>query len=77
MSMHYWRKHPDLHGWMEKLCRAKGGKFDDFNLAPVAYFVLSSSSGLAKRQMLLRRELDCRADLLEVDATALNIHWFA
>src|SRR5262249_22240445 len=31
----YWRKHPNLHGWMEKLYRAKGGEDDGFNLAPV------------------------------------------
>jgi hypothetical protein len=31
----YWRKHPDLHGWMETLYRAKGGSEDSFNCAPV------------------------------------------
>jgi len=31
----YWRKHPDLHGWMEQLYRSKGGADDAFNLAPV------------------------------------------
>jgi hypothetical protein len=29
--LHYWRKHPDLHGWMEQLYREKGGKDPDFN----------------------------------------------
>ena len=24
-QIHYWRKHPNLHGWMEDLYRAKGG----------------------------------------------------
>ena len=24
-EIHYWRKHPNLHGWMEELYRAKGG----------------------------------------------------
>ena len=28
----YWRKHPDLHGWMENLYRKKGGKEEVFNL---------------------------------------------
>lgn len=28
----YWRKHPDLHGWMETLYRKKGGTEDDFNV---------------------------------------------
>lgn len=25
-ELFYWRKHPDLHGWMEKLYRKRGGK---------------------------------------------------
>jgi hypothetical protein len=31
----YWRKHHDLHGWMEELYRAKGGTKEDFNCVPV------------------------------------------
>ena len=27
----YWRKHPDLHGWMEQLYRKKGGTEVSFN----------------------------------------------
>ena len=27
----YWRKHPDLHGWMENLYREKGGRDKSFN----------------------------------------------
>jgi len=27
----YWRKHPNLHGWMEKLYYQKGGQSDSFN----------------------------------------------
>ena len=27
----YWRKHPNLHGWMEQLYRARGGKAEMFN----------------------------------------------
>ena len=27
----YWRKHPNLHGWMKSLYRHKGGTGDDFN----------------------------------------------
>jgi hypothetical protein len=30
-ELHYWRKHPDLHGWMEALYRRKGGASADFN----------------------------------------------
>lgn len=25
-NFHYWRKHPNLHGWMENLYRYKGGE---------------------------------------------------
>lgn len=31
--IHYWRKHPNLHGWMERLYREKGGTDDSFNCA--------------------------------------------
>lgn len=31
----YWRKHPDLHGWMEDLYIKKGGSDPDFNCAAV------------------------------------------
>ncbi len=34
-GLFYWRKCPDLHGWMEKLYREKGGRDQDFNCAPV------------------------------------------
>ncbi|MDE3767578.1 hypothetical protein [Sinorhizobium meliloti] len=30
-ELHYWRKHPKLHGWMEVLYRTKGGAEQDFN----------------------------------------------
>ena len=30
-ELHYWRKHPDLHGWMENLYREKGGAAASFN----------------------------------------------
>ncbi len=31
----YWRKHHDLHGWMERLYRNKGGEEKSFNCVPV------------------------------------------
>ena len=31
----YWRKHHDLHGWMERLYRSKGGPQETFNCAKV------------------------------------------
>ncbi|MET4691065.1 phosphoglycerate kinase [Sinorhizobium fredii] len=30
-ALHYWRKHPNLHGWMERLYREKGGSCEAFN----------------------------------------------
>lgn len=34
-EIYYWRKHPDLHGWMEALYRQKGGAEEAFNCTPV------------------------------------------
>lgn len=31
----YWRKHPNLHGWMEHLYYKKGGRADSFNCVNV------------------------------------------
>jgi hypothetical protein len=31
----YWRKHHDLHGWMERLYRSKGGTKESFNCVPI------------------------------------------
>jgi hypothetical protein len=30
-ELHYWRKHPNLHGWMQNLYDMKGGTSDSFN----------------------------------------------
>lgn len=30
-QLHYWRKHPNPHGWMEALYRTKGGQDETFN----------------------------------------------
>lgn len=35
-ELHSWRKHPNLHGWMENLYYGKGGKEHPFNCATVA-----------------------------------------
>jgi len=34
-ELYYWRKHHDLHGWMERLYRAKGGTKESFNCVQV------------------------------------------
>lgn len=34
-ELHYWRKHPDLHGWMATIYRSKGGIDEEFNCVPV------------------------------------------
>jgi hypothetical protein len=31
----YWRKHPNLQGWMQRLYRKKGGESANFNCVPV------------------------------------------
>lgn len=34
-ELHYWRKHPNLQGWMENLYYEKGGESDCFNCVNV------------------------------------------
>ncbi len=34
VQIHRWRKHPNLHGWMEELYQSKGGT-ETFNCEPV------------------------------------------
>ena len=34
-ELHYWRKHPNLHGWMESLYYLKGGQAESFNCVNV------------------------------------------
>jgi hypothetical protein len=34
-ELFYWRKHPNLHGWMEALYRSNGGTDEKFNLNSV------------------------------------------
>lgn len=52
-QLHYWRKHPNLHGWMEALYLEKGGR-QNFNCAPV----------LLDPEDLDRLEADIRAQRL-------------
>ena len=35
-ELHYWRKHPNLHGWMEELYFEKGGSCESFNCTTLA-----------------------------------------
>jgi hypothetical protein len=34
-ELFYWRKHPNLHGWMEWIYFKRGGQDRDFNSSPV------------------------------------------
>ena len=34
-ELYYWRKHHDLHGWIERLYREKGGDAESFNCIKV------------------------------------------
>jgi hypothetical protein len=35
LEIAYWRKHPNLHGWMQNLYVEKGGTDSQFNCVPV------------------------------------------
>lgn len=35
LEVFYWRKHPNLHGWMQRLYQEKGGEDKEFNVCPV------------------------------------------
>lgn len=35
-ELHFWRKHPNLHGWMKRLYHAKGGRDRTFNCSNLA-----------------------------------------
>lgn len=37
-EIHYWRKHHDLHGWMENLYYSKGGSASSFNCVNVRLY---------------------------------------
>lgn len=37
-ELFYWRKHHDLHGWMERLYRSNGGAAESFNCIPVRIY---------------------------------------
>lgn len=50
VALAYWRKHPNLHGWMTELYRRKDGADEDFNGCPVEITL----ADLAR----LERELD-------------------
>jgi len=53
-ELHYWRKHPNLHGWMQQLYEAKGGQNPEFNLAAV---VLESGDLEKLEQAIMENEL--------------------
>jgi hypothetical protein len=53
-ELHYWRKHPNLHGWMRNLYRDKGGDDADFNCVPVR---LDASDLDALEDAIKRNEL--------------------
>ena len=50
-----WRKHPNLHGWMERLYEAKGGTADSFNCVPVRLDAADIASPISRPR--LRRDL--------------------
>ncbi len=52
-EIHYWRKHPNVHGFMEEIYREKGGE-QSFNCRPVE---LTQSDINRLASMILDREL--------------------
>lgn len=50
-ELHYWRKHPDLHGWMKNLYKSRGG-FKEFNTITLAL----TASDLDKLEEDIRNE---------------------
>ena len=52
-DFHYWRKHHDLHGWMENLYRQRGGE-NSFNCVPVRLYEkdLDTLERVVKRSLL-------------------------
>ena len=53
-EIHYWRKHPNLHGWMEQLYRLKGGEEASFN---VVNLELTSDDLDQLEQAIIRKTL--------------------
>ena len=53
-EIHYWRKHPNLHGWMEQLYRLKGGEEASFN---VVNLELTSDDLDQLEQTIIRKTL--------------------
>ena len=52
----YWRKHPDIHGWMENLYFERGGENPDFNCANVELTIDDLDSlEIAVKEKLLPR----------------------
>ncbi len=53
-NLAFWRKHPNLHGWMEALYREKGGTEEQFNCIEVE---LTQEDLLRLQQDLLGQKL--------------------
>ena len=47
IELAYWRKHPNLQGWMEQLYRSKGGDERDFNCVDVVLTAADLDSNLS------------------------------
>lgn len=51
-ELHYWRKHPNLHGWMEALYVKKGGSDRPFNMSPL----MLDSADLDRLEAAIKRK---------------------
>jgi len=66
--IHQWRKHPDLHGWMRNLYRAKGGAYDDFNCRAVPLSIMDVDM---LEQAIRQRKLPTTSGFFFGQSTAL------
>ena len=69
VGLHYWRKHPNLHGWLEGLYREKGGCNEDFNLSTLR---LNASDLDRLESAILRRRLPDTDGCFSAYRTAAN-----
>lgn len=65
-QLHYWRKHPNLHGWMEPLNREKGSTEGQFNCVTL----------LLTEVDLGRLEADIRAKALAAGLSVFYTSWW-
>ena len=54
-ELHYWRKHPNMHGWMAKLYKRKGGQEDEHEFCTAVK--LTRADLLELKQVVMDKKL--------------------